>query len=153
MKRSIRTAIGLPLALVAGLAAAGEHPACLRLDFEYQHLDSGALRQIAATCRDPAMARLNAHRAYARDLLALYAQYRDRLGDDRTARAIESYRLYTTLAELIARQRHQPAPQLAAELNLGYAFAREVVELRLTGQDLRADWLEFQGLRRSAHQQ
>ncbi len=144
MKPLRRLAVGLLWALAAAPAGAGEHPACTRLDYDYHALDSAALRAAAATCRSPAMARLNLHRAYARDLTDLYAAYRGRLPAPHAARALEAFRIYLALAELLASQRPQPAPRLAAELNRGYEFARQVVELRLTGQDLRADWLEFQ---------
>ena len=143
----------LAIVLMAGMAgesAAGEHTACLDIDFPYRDLSSAELKSIAASCNESTMAELYFRRARYAELAEDHAVMGrlERVQKNRNDWTVEQDQLFLTLVEIFTAQRDMPEEQRAQVLGRALEHAIAVSELRLKGYDLQAKRLEATGLRR-----
>ena len=135
-----RIVIVVSLSVFSLLAHAAEHEACHDIDFSAVALGSSTLRDIAATCKNPAVARLYYNRAHHYDLHQRSA-FLSRLISVYAGRT-SSYRMYMALVESLAPVWFPDVWQRVDFLNREYERVAEVAELRLKGFDRLADVLE-----------
>lgn len=139
------------IVLVAGMAgksAAGEHPACLDIDFPYRDLSSTELKSIADSCNEGTMADLYFQRARYTELAEDHAVMNrlERVQKNSNDWTVKQDRLFLTLVEIFTAQRDMPAAQRTRVLGRALDHAIAVSELRLRGYDLQAKRLEATGL-------
>jgi hypothetical protein len=142
----------LAFVLIAGMAGdstAGEHPACLDIDFPYRDLSSTELKSIAISCDESTMAELYFQRARYAELAEDHAVMNrlERVQKNRTDWTVRQDRLFLTLVEVFTAQRDMPEGQRTEVLGRALEHAIAVSELRLRGYDLQAKRLEATGLR------
>lgn len=133
-------AIGLSVMFFGHVAHADEHPACWDIDISGIASHPSAMREIAASCKTPAVARLYYNRAHHHELHQR-SSFLSRLisfHGDRTS----SYRMYMALVESLAPVWFPDPAQRVDALNQEYERVAEVTELRMKGFDRLADALE-----------
>lgn len=121
-----------------------EHPSCLDIDHPFQHLSADKLLDIAAHCTDPAMTKLMKHRAHNAQLVQDHAVL-DQL--ERTGRSITDWnmeinQIFLSLVEVYTGVMELSPEQRLSVLDMSYARANEIGELRLGGYDPQAARLD-----------
>lgn len=120
-----------------------EDPACSTPGATFIEHSASELRQIAASCQEPAVARLFYNRAYHKELLAEGKLLSGLINlKEKYEYELTAYRLYIALVEEMASQYYPDVQQRIEVLNKVYEHRGEVVELRLRGNDRLADALE-----------
>ena len=139
------------IVLVAGMAGksvAGEHPACLDIDFPYRTLSSAELKSIADSCNEGTIADLYFQRARYTELAEDHAVMNrmERVQKNRNDWTVEQDQLFQTLVEIFTAQRNMPEEQRTQVLGRALDHTIAVSELRLRGYDRQAKRLEATGL-------